>query len=144
MFQSPEGGTNPQLFDAGLKPAGIRSTQFVLLVAVAELAPVSIGRLARVLVIDRTTLTGSLRLMKNQDFVAIARRSTMRRRFVTLLPNGGDMLARSLPFWKKAQSRFVEKVGEPHWRAMQKELEKLPSVALDLERAAKQEANSTL
>jgi DNA-binding MarR family transcriptional regulator len=125
------------LFDTGLKPAGIRSTQFVLLVAIAALTPVSIGQLARILAIDRTTLTRSLRLMEKQDFVAIARRSTMRRRFVTLLPEGKDVLARSLPFWKEAQSRFVEKVGEQYWRAMQKELEKLPGVALELARGAK-------
>jgi len=126
-----------QLFDTGLKPAGIRSTQFVLLVAIAAFAPVSIGQLARMLVIDRTTLTRSLRLMEKQDFVAIALRSTRRRRFVTLLPKGRGVLARSLPFWKEAQSRFVEKVGELYWRAMQRELEKLPSVALELERRPK-------
>jgi len=126
-----------QLFDAWLKPLGIRSTQFVLLVTVAKLEPVSLGRLARVLVIDRTTLTRSLSLMKRQGFVGIAPRSTMRQRFVTLLPKGRGVLDQSLPFWKKAQDHFVEKVGEQCWSAMQKELEKLPSVAMDLQRAAK-------
>jgi len=132
-----------QLFDAGLKPTGIRSTQFVLLVAIAELAPISLGRLAQILVIDRTTLTRSLRLMEKQDLVAVAVRSTMRRRFVTLLPKGRDVLARSLPFWREAQRRFVKKVGDQYWRAMQTELNKLPSVALDLERAVR-ERTSTL
>src|SRR6516225_7986548 len=55
-----------QLFDAELKPTGIRSTQFVLLVAIAELAPISLGRLAQILVIDRTTLSRSLRLMNTR------------------------------------------------------------------------------
>jgi len=39
-----------QLFDVGLKSTGIRSTQFVLLVTIASLAPLSIGRLAKILV----------------------------------------------------------------------------------------------
>lgn len=125
-----------QLFDAGLKSVGIRSTQFVLLVTVAKLEPVSIGCLARGLVIDRTTLTRSLRLMERQDFVGITPRSTMRRRLVRLLPKGRELLERSLPFWREAQGRFVQKVGEQYWQAMQQELEKLSGVALDLERAA--------
>ena len=127
-----------QLFDAELKPTGIRSTQFVLLVAIAELAPISLGRLAQILVIDRTTLSRSLRLMEKHDLVALAVRSTMRRRFVTLLPKGRNVLARSMPFWTDAQRRFVEKVGDQYWRAMQKELDKLPSVALDLERTVRE------
>ena len=114
-----------QLFDAELKPTGIRSTQFVLLVAIAELAPISLGRLAQILVIDRTTLSRSLRLMEKHDFV-------------TLLPKGRDVLARSMPFWRDAQRRFVEKVGDQYWRAMQKELDKLPSVALGLERTVRE------
>lgn len=132
-----------QLFDAALKAANIRSTQFALLVAIAKLAPVPIGRLAQILVIDRTTLTRSLRLMETQDFVAISRRSNMRQRFVTVLPKGCDALARSLPFWREAQRRFVDRVGVHYWSSMQKELEKLPRVALDLEKAARS-ADSTL
>ncbi len=85
------------LFDAALKPARIRSTQFALLVTIAKLSPVAIGRLARIFVIDRTTLTRSLRLMERRGLVAISRRSSMRQRFVTLSPRGSDALEKSLP-----------------------------------------------
>lgn len=125
------------LFDAGLRPTGIRSTQFALLVAIAKLAPVSIGRLAQILVIDHTTLTRSLRLMERQGFVAISPRSTRRQRFVTLLPKGWDALARSLPFWRETQRHFVDQVGGQYWRSLQEELEKLSIISLDAEKAVK-------
>jgi len=125
-----------QLFDAALKPARVRSTQFTLLVAVARLAPVPIGRLARLLVIDRTTLTRSLCLMERHGLVAISHRSTMRQRFVNLSPKGSDALEKSLPLWKKAQQGFVDHVGKEYWESMRQQLEKLPNVALDLEKAA--------
>jgi len=73
-----------QLFDAALKPKRIRSTQFTLLVMIARFAPVAIGRLAAILVIDRTTLTRSLHLMQKGGLVAVSQRSNMRQRFVTL------------------------------------------------------------
>ena len=132
-----------QLFDAALKPTRIRSTQFALLVAIAKLTPVTIGRLAQILVIDRTTLTRSLRLMERHDFVAISHRLNMRQRFVALSPKGSDALAQSLPYWREAQRHFVDYVGDQYWRSMQEELEKLPNVTLELEKAA-ESAGSTL
>ena len=131
-----------QLFDAGLKSTGIRSTQFALLVVIAKLAPVSVGSLARTLVIDRTTLSRSLRLMQTREFIAISPRSTERRRFVTLRPTGWSALARSLPSWRDTQRRFVDEVGDHYWNAMQKELAKLSNLTL-ADQKVRRGANST-
>jgi len=125
-----------QLFDAALKPARIRSTQFALLVTIAKLAPVAISHLAEISVIDRTTLTRSLRLMERHGFLAISRRSTMRQRFVTLSPKGLEALEKSLPLWREAQRSLVDHVGEQSWKSMRQQLEKLPNAVLNLEKAA--------
>src|SRR5215471_4614936 len=45
-----------KLYDLELAPPGIRSTQFTVLIALAESQPVSIGELAKTLLIDTTTL----------------------------------------------------------------------------------------
>jgi len=124
-----------QLFDSALKPAKVRSTQFALLIAVARLAPVPIGRLAQLLVIDRTTLTRSLCLMERHGLVAISHRSTMRQKFITLSPQGSKALENCLPLWREAQQSFVDQVGKQHWESMRQQLEKLPNVALSLEKA---------
>ena len=124
-----------QLFDSALKPAKVRSTQFSLLVVVARLAPVPIGRLAQLLVIDRTTLTRSLYLMEKHGLVAISRRSSMRQKFVSLSPKGSKALENCLPLWREAQQSFVDQVGKQHWESMRRELAKLPNVALTLEKA---------
>lgn len=126
-----------QLFDAALKPARIRSTQFALLVTIAKLAPVAINRLAQIFVIDRTTLTRSLRLMERHGLVAISQRSTMRQRFVMLSSKGSEALAKTLPLWREAQRSFVGHVGEQYWESMRRQLEKMPNVAVDLEKASR-------
>src|SRR5438105_14002806 len=72
------------LYDSVLEASGIRSTQFAILIAVAKTQPVSIGRLSELLLIDRTTLTRSLKLMQKEGLLEISQRLAMRQRFVTL------------------------------------------------------------
>ena len=62
-----------QHFDHALAPIGLRATQFTLLGALALAAPVSTNELARGLVMDRTTLTRNLRLLRDAGLVQPAR-----------------------------------------------------------------------
>src|ERR1700674_2863005 len=84
------------LYDRAFDPFGLRSTQFSVLVGIAKTQPTSISALAALLVIDRTTLTRSLRLLKKQGLLFISNRSTKRQRFLTLTPRGERTLAASL------------------------------------------------
>jgi DNA-binding MarR family transcriptional regulator len=132
-----------QLYDAALQESGLRSTQFAILVAIAKNQTVSIGALAKVLTIDQTTLTRSLRLLKKEGFVAISERSTMRQRFLTVTPKGGGALARSLPLWRKAHKEFVSKIGANYWTGLQSELERLAHMAVRLEESKKVSAHAS-
>jgi DNA-binding MarR family transcriptional regulator len=126
-----------QLYDAALQESGIRSTQFAILVAVAKKQPVSVGTLAEVLMIDRTTLTRSLQLLKKEGLLTISERESMRQRFLALTCKGEKTLRRSLPVWRKAQEQFVATVGRDYWLDLRNELEKLAHVAVELERPKK-------
>jgi DNA-binding MarR family transcriptional regulator len=122
-----------RFYDLAFQDCGIRSTQFTILVSIAKKQPTSMGALADLLVIDRTTLTRSLRLLKKEGLVSVSERSTMRQRFLTLTPEGEQMLERSLPNWRKAQERFVQALGSEHWTNFRNELEKLAHIVTDLE-----------
>ena len=123
------------LYDSALQPSGVRSTQFAILVAVAKSQPVSIGRLAQLLLVDRTTLTRSLALMEKEGLLNVSERSIMRQRFVTLTGQGGRSLIRSVPLWRKAQRRYLASIGEGSWRRLQRELERLAKAVLRLEQS---------
>ena len=127
-----------RLYDAALQESGIRSTQFAILVGIAKTQPVAIGNLGEVLVVDGTTLTRSLRLLKKEGLVAISKRSTMRQRFLTITPKGERTLARSLPAWRAAHERFVATIGAAYWGDLRNELERLAHVAVDLENPPKE------
>jgi len=122
-----------QLYDAALRPSALRATQFAILVAVAKTQPVSIGDLGEVTVIDRTTLTRSLRLMQRQRLLSVGPWAARRQRFVRLTRKGWRRLGRGLPLWRKIQGAFVEELGPRQWGFLQRELERVAGVALDLE-----------
>jgi DNA-binding MarR family transcriptional regulator len=127
-----------RLYDSALQESGIRSTQFAILVGIAKEQPVAIGALADVLVIDGTTLTRSLRLLKKQGLIAISNRAAKRQRFLTITAKGEQTLARSLPAWRAAQERFVATIGSEYWGELRSELERLAHVAVNLEKPAKE------
>ncbi len=122
-----------RFYDLAFQDCGIRSTQFTILVSIAKKQPTSIGALADLLVIDRTTLTRNLRLLKKEGLVAVSERKIMRQRFLTLTAEGDQMLERSLPYWRRAQERFVQALGPDHWAAFRNDLERLAHVVTDLE-----------
>src|SRR5215467_14524665 len=68
-----------RLYDEALQPAGIRSTQFAILVAVKKSEPVAIGELGRTLGLDATTMTRSLRLLKKDGLLTVSRRGEKRQ-----------------------------------------------------------------
>src|SRR6059036_2149781 len=127
-----------RLYDMALQESGIRSTQFAILVGIAKNQPVSVGALGDLLVIDSTTLTRSLRILKKEGLIAISNRAARRQRFLTITAKGEHMLARSLPAWRKAHERFVATVGSKYWLDLRKELERLTRVAVDLEKPQKE------
>jgi DNA-binding MarR family transcriptional regulator len=124
-----------RLYDLALQSSGIRSTQFGILVAVAKSQPVSIGRLAKTLGTDSTTLSRSLALLKREGLLFISGRSTKRQRFLSLTPAGEKALARALPEWRKVQERFVGSIGHDFWITFRNELERLSAAAVEMEQS---------
>jgi DNA-binding MarR family transcriptional regulator len=112
------------------------------LLGVAKTQPTSISALADVLVIDNTTLTRSLRLLKRQGLVSVSDRGVKRQRFLALTTKGERTLAESLPVWREAQERFVESLGADYWINFRGELERLAHVAIALEKSPQSAATT--
>ena len=122
-----------RFYDLAFQGCGIRSTQFTILVGIGKTQPTPISALAELLVIDRTTLSRSLRLLKKAGLLRVSERSVKRQRFLTLTPRGERVLKRSLPAWREAHQRFVEALGADYWAKFRGELEQLARIARSLE-----------
>src|SRR5215831_6873970 len=116
------------LFDHALQGSGIRSTQFTILTAIAKAQPVSVGKVSETLVMDATTLTRNLNLLRKGGLVTVSPRGSMRKRFVSLTAEGEKALARAVPLWREIQQKFVNRIGEDAWIKLRGELEDLSNL----------------
>ena len=88
-------------FDEALRPVGLTSGQFSLLNALNRPEPPAIGPVARLLAMDRTTLTAALRPLERDSLVVIATDPDDRRsRLLRLTNEGQRVLASAVPIWR--------------------------------------------
>ncbi|HEX5137965.1 MAG TPA: MarR family winged helix-turn-helix transcriptional regulator [Planctomycetota bacterium] len=117
-----------QMFDAVLHPGGLRSTQFVILVAVSAEGTAKLPELARMLNVDRSTLTRNLQPLAREGLLRISDTRGERASSVRLTPKGERLLLAAIPLWEKAQKTFVERLGGRRWQAMLEDLNRVVSV----------------
>jgi DNA-binding MarR family transcriptional regulator len=117
-----------QLYDEELRPAGLRITQFAVLMAARGLESVTVSRLAKVGVMDRTTLTRNLRPLEKQGLIRIEPGEDRRERQVRLTARGQRALATAFPLWEKAQARVAAGFGQERLRRLFTELADLRAV----------------
>ena len=118
-----------QAYDAALRPSGLRSTQFAVLVAIARLEAPSVGALAAVTQMDATTMTRNLGPLKAEGLIAVSPRGAGREKHVRLTNAGERVLARAAPMWRAVQARFVAVFGSTKWSKLRAELEEVASLA---------------
>lgn len=100
-----------QLFDQILSPTGLRSTQLVILITGQLLGPSSIARLARELVMDRSTLTRNLKPLLNLGLLQLSQAENGKHKSVEVTNEGRAALVASSPYWEQAQNHLVGRIG---------------------------------
>ena len=121
-----------QLYEDGLRPAGLRSSQFTILQALARTGEVTQGRLGEILVMDSTTLTRTLRIMRQQGWVAERPGEDRRERWLKLSRAGEAKLKIATAAWEKVQARLRGKLGEAGWTNLMQWTKQVTRVATDL------------
>lgn len=92
-------------FDEALRPFGLTSGQFSLLMSLNAPAPPGIGMISALLAMDRTTLTANLKPLERRGLVKVVRGETDRRsRLMVLTPAGRRLLAQAMPVWRRTQT----------------------------------------
>lgn len=101
-------------YDEALRPAGLTSGQFSLLMALNRPRAPSMGDVSALLAMDRTTLTANLKPLVRRELVTVSSDPTDRRsRLMTLTPAGRTVLAAAVPLWREAQAATERLVIQP-------------------------------
>ena len=113
-------------FDDVLRPIGVTQGQFSLLVSLNRAEPPTIGAVANLLALDRTTLTANLKPLERRGLAkVVVDADDKRSRRLVLTPLGRELLAAAAPVWKRAHAkaeRLLKSAGPDIVRAGLREL----------------------
>ena len=117
-----------RLYDGALRPARLRATQFAVLVALGVDGAMSITVLAKLMGMDRSTLTRNLRPLERGGLVARGDEGWRRSRTVEITTKGRARLRKGLPLWQSAQRALLRKLGPANWSRVQTGLDLLVGI----------------
>jgi DNA-binding MarR family transcriptional regulator len=113
-------------FDDALRPLGLTSGQYSLMMALNQPAPPSIGAIASILCVDRTTLTAALKPLKRRGLVTVTVDNSDRRsRRLKLTPAGRALLARAVPVWRHTHAEIDRLIPDAGAERLRRDLRAL-------------------
>lgn len=94
-------------FDVALAPVGLTSGQFSLLNGLNRPEPPTLGAVAQLLAMDRSTVTANLKPLERKGLVETTTDARDRRsRRASLTDAGRAILAEALPIWTREHARL--------------------------------------
>ena len=94
-------------FDEALRPFDLTSGQYSMMMSLNQPEPPSIGSIASLLSVDRTTLTAALKPLQRRGLVAVTVDANDRRsRRLKLTPAGRALLASAVPVWRRTHAKI--------------------------------------
>lgn len=125
-----------QFYDQLLAATGLRSTQFSILAALKERAPLTINGLAKEMVMDRTTLGRNILPLERDGLIRIEPAARDRRaKELHLTKTGAKRLQEALKDWSAAQSRFEDRFGPKRTAALRAMMRAVVATELEAPRA---------
>ena len=101
------------IYDAELRPFGLKASQTNLLVLVAKAGPIRRIEIGKRLCLDPSTLTRNLKIMLTNGWIQeIEDGEDGRGLPVQITVQGRDLLNQIGPFWRKAQTRTEKFLGD--------------------------------
>ena len=100
--------TITRLYDEFLKPSGIQATQLTILLGIKILQPVTLKRLSKANLMDRTTLSRNLKPLEKSGLVRVEPGQDRRERIATLTDTGEEILIKAYPLWEHAQDKITD------------------------------------
>lgn len=99
-------------YDEHLRQSGLRITQYSILANILRNPGISVSELARVMVMDQTTVTRNLQILKKQNYVFTRENADDQRvKSVCISELGRQVFERARPLWIEAQKEVEQDLG---------------------------------
>jgi len=120
-----------RLYDDFLRPSGLRSTQYSMLMVARVRGPVTLTKLAEMTVTERTTLTRNLTILEKKGLIVIEPGKDRRERQVSITERGLEVLMEAIPLWEGAQAHIEQGLGGERMDSLLKDLAEIISLFRD-------------
>jgi DNA-binding MarR family transcriptional regulator len=110
-------------FDDALRPFNLSNGQYSLLVSLNRPEPPKMSDVARLLAMDRTTLTANLKPLERRGLLTITPAPKDKRsRLLALTDAGRDLLAQAVPIWRSTHDEVDRTVQSGDVQALRADL----------------------
>lgn len=101
-----------QFYDQHLQSTGLRSTQCGLLRNISLHKNISIGELGDMLLMDQSTVTRNIGILKKHGYIMItAENHDARKKSISITQSGEEKLKEAIPLWEEAQGKIEHELG---------------------------------
>ena len=113
-------------FDTALHPLGLTNGQFSLMMSLNRTEAPTIGAVASLLAMDRTTLTAALKPLQRRRLIKIkTTHDDHRARLLELTTQGKNLLERAVPVWTNTHAAVEARLGSGEPDRLRKNLRML-------------------
>jgi MarR family transcriptional regulator, organic hydroperoxide resistance regulator len=99
-------------YDHYLKPSGLKVTQYSMLVNILRNPGITVSELAKLLLMDQTTVTRNLRVLEKSGYIRINPDAADQRvKRIQVTDTGNAKLDEARPLWEIAQVEMVRILG---------------------------------
>jgi DNA-binding MarR family transcriptional regulator len=115
------------IYDDAMLSAGLKTSQFTVLVAVASREESRPAELAKFLQMDESTLSRNVDRMCNKGWLKLVPEQDRRSHLIAITDSGRALIRKSYPAWRKAQDEVTQRLGADGVAALKSVLRKLRS-----------------
>jgi DNA-binding MarR family transcriptional regulator len=115
------------IYDGALAGAGLKLSQFTVLVAVANTEKARPSELTKLLEMDESTVSRNVERMCARGWLRLTPEEDRRSHLIEVTDKGRTVIRKCLPAWQQAQEEIIKRLGTESVAALRSVLHKLGS-----------------
>ncbi|PWA07073.1 MarR family transcriptional regulator [Pueribacillus theae] len=106
-----------QAYEKQMQSTGLKVTQYYMLVNIARHKEISISKLGEIMLLDQTTITRNVHILKKSGYVNITKdKNDSRTKSISITDIGLIKLEEATPIWLQIQQKVENGMGEEKYK----------------------------
>ena len=115
-----------QVYEKQMQPTGLKVTQYYMLVNIARHKETSISKLGEIMLLDQTTITRNINILKKSGYVNITKDiNDSRTKSISITDTGLVKLEEATPIWLQIQEKVEKNMGKEKYKDLLETLKNL-------------------